>query len=119
MQRRTSKFAPASAAVAPKPSAKATTKAVPVETSKAKENAAPARRGSASGDNILGQSTPQPPSGGATLKKSDSKPNLKREKSDIFKSFAKAKPKPKEAEKSKESTPAPAEDGMLINFLLS
>lgn len=47
------------------------------------------------------------------MKKSDSKVPLKRNASDIFKSFAKAKPKAKEAEKSKESTPAPPEDGMF------
>lgn len=52
------------------------------------------------------QATPQPTTTG-TLKKSDSKPNLKREKSDIFKSFAKAKAK------SKESTPAPVEDAPM------
>lgn len=63
-------------------------------------------------ENKSGWSTPQS-SAGASLKKSDSKSNLKKDKSvgDIFKSFAKAKPKAKEAEKAKEL----AEDGMFIS----
>ncbi|KAF2658783.1 hypothetical protein K491DRAFT_766477 [Lophiostoma macrostomum CBS 122681] len=72
--------------------------------------AACARRGSASEDTGSGRSTPQPIPAGGTLKKSDSRSNMKKDKSDIFKSFAKAKPKQKEAAKSKDSTPAPPED---------
>lgn len=63
---------------------------------------------------MSGRSTPQPgPT--ATLKRSDSKSNTKKDKNvgDLFKSFAKAKPKTQGAEKSKESTPAPAEDEQM------
>lgn len=72
----------------------------------------PSRKGSASEASTPSQSTSQPAGATSTLKRSDSKPGAKKDKTagDIFKSFAKAKAKPKE-DKSKESTPAPVEDG--------
>ncbi|KAF2248777.1 hypothetical protein BU26DRAFT_518989 [Trematosphaeria pertusa] len=111
IKRRTTKYNPAPQKPATKPASKpsATTAA------KKEETAAPARRGSASEANISGRSTPQPGPTTASLKRSDSKSNVKKNMTagDIFKSFAKAKPKAKEAEKSKESTPAPAEDEQM------
>jgi DNA polymerase delta subunit 3 len=72
------------------------------------------RKGSDSEANTSGRSTPQP-GPAASLKRSDSKSNLKKEKNvgDLFKSFAKAKPKAKGADKSTESTPAPTEDEQM------
>ncbi|ORY09654.1 DNA polymerase subunit Cdc27 [Clohesyomyces aquaticus] len=110
IKRRTAKFAPAPAPGASKTAPKAASKP-PVTAAAKEEQAKPAsRRGSMSEDNSSRQPTPQPSSSSGTLKKSGSKPNLKRDTSDIFKSFAKAKAKPKEAAKSKESTPAPIPD---------
>ncbi|KAF2188172.1 hypothetical protein K469DRAFT_737542 [Zopfia rhizophila CBS 207.26] len=109
IKRRTAKFAPPPSA-APKSAPKTAVKPSAAGPSKEKETAATATRGSTSEDNTSARSTPQSSSGSNTLKKSDSKSNLKRDRSDIFRSFAKAKAKPKEAEKSKESTPAPPED---------
>jgi DNA polymerase delta subunit 3 len=113
IKKRVAKFAPAPPTVAktaPKPAVKPSVGAQPKE-----KEATAARRGSVSGDNTSERSTPQPTVAGAkTVKKTDSKANLKRSTSDIFKSFAKSKPpKAKEAEKSKESTPVPPEDGKL------
>jgi DNA polymerase delta subunit 3 len=111
VKRRTTKYAPMASTtknVATKPTAKAAAHAASV-----KETIAPERRGSASEGNTSGRTTPQPV--GNTLKKSDSKSTLRREKSDIFKSFAKAKTKPKDAEVSQESTPAPIEDGKRVS----
>ncbi|KAF2121517.1 DNA polymerase subunit Cdc27 [Lophiotrema nucula] len=108
IKRRTAKFAPPPAAAAS--ASKAPAKPTAAMSAKEKEKAGLERRGSVSDANTLGRSTPQPTSASNTIKKSDSKPSLKRDKSDIFKSFAKSKPKAKEAEKSKESTPAPAAD---------
>ena len=111
LKRRTARFVPAPAA--------AISKAAPKQQSKENDvkqaEPAPVRRGSISGDNASREATPQAGPASNTLKKSDSKPNLKRDSSDIFKSFAKAKAKPKDV-KSKESTPAPAEDGMFSNY---
>jgi DNA polymerase delta subunit 3 len=117
LQRRTAKFAPAAAPVASKLAPKIEAKPSAAVTSKDKEKAAPARRGSASEDNVSGRSTPQPTTAANTLKKSESKASLRRENSDLFKSFAKAKPKARDQDKSKESTPAPVEDGMPLLFL--
>lgn len=111
-QRRTTKYTP----VPPKSTVKPTAAAAGAQK---EEGQKAARRGSASEDNTSGRSTPQPVAAVGSLKRSNSKTNLKKDKSvgDLFKSFAKAKPKAKEAEKSKESTPA-AEDGMF-NVLLN
>lgn len=80
----------------------------------------PSRKGSASEASTPSQSTSQPAGTTSTLKRSDSKPAAKKDKTagDIFKSFAKAKAKPKE-DKSKESTPAPVEDGTFPYFFSS
>ncbi|KAF2682124.1 hypothetical protein K458DRAFT_420066 [Lentithecium fluviatile CBS 122367] len=110
IKRRTTKYNPVPPKVPAKPTVKPTHAAAAVK----KEDASGLKRkGSVSEDNTSGQSTPQ--SGPVSLKKSDSKSNLKKDKSvgDLFKSFAKAKPKAKEAEKSKESTPAPVEDEQM------
>jgi DNA polymerase delta subunit 3 len=118
VKKRVAKFAPAppsaAAKVPPKPAAKPSAAAQPKE-----KEATAARRGSVPGDNTSERSTPQPTVvAPKTVKKTDSKVNLKRSTSDIFKSFAKSKPpKAKEADKSKESTPAPPEDGMLDVWL--
>lgn len=114
IKRRVAKFAPAPPAAAAKAALKPVAKPDVTAQLKEKETAA-ARRGSASGENTSGRSTPQPTvAGSKTVKKTDSKVNLKRSTSDIYKSFAKSKPpKAKEAEKSKESTPTPHEDGKL------
>jgi DNA polymerase delta subunit 3 len=77
-----------------------------VAATKKEEVIAPGRKGSASEDNASGRSTPQPAPAAtkSILKRTDSKPNVKKDKTvgDIFKSFAKAKPKAKEPEKPKE-----------------
>lgn len=110
IKRRIAKFAPAPAPKASTIAPKAASKPAAADKVQEKEKAAPLKRESASEENTSGRSTPQPSTTTNTLNKSDNKPNLKREKSDIFKSFAKAKAKPKAAEKSKESTPALTED---------
>ncbi|KAF1994816.1 hypothetical protein P154DRAFT_501321 [Amniculicola lignicola CBS 123094] len=110
IKRRTAKFAPPPPAGVPKAASKPAQKVVSTATSKAKDTAAPARRGSASEDNTSGRSTPQLAPAAGSLKRSDSKPNLKRDKSDIFKSFAKTKPK------QKEPTPAPVEDDPMLGM---
>ncbi|KAF2473939.1 uncharacterized protein BDR25DRAFT_332677 [Lindgomyces ingoldianus] len=104
--RRIAKFAPAPVPAASKPTVSA--------LSKEEEAKLLARRGSVSEDNTSAMSTPQPTPSSSALKKSNSRPNLKRDNSDIFKSFAKAKAKPKAAEKLKEPTPPPVEDGTFL-----
>ncbi|KAF2265785.1 hypothetical protein CC78DRAFT_578958 [Lojkania enalia] len=108
IKKRTAKYTPA-LTTTQKPASEAAAKPAATPTIK-KEAASPERRGTVLEDNTLGRSTSQPASASNVLKKSNSKPNLKRDTSDIFKSFAKAKPKAKDAEESKESTPAPPED---------
>jgi hypothetical protein len=119
VQRRTTKYAPPAATAKVQPAApKLAAKHTPVTQPK-KENSLPSRKESASETNTPGQSASQSAPTVGTLKRSDSKPGAKKDKTagDIFKSFAKAKAKPKE-DKSKESTPAPVEDGMLFCCLL-
>ncbi|KAF2129524.1 hypothetical protein P153DRAFT_366912 [Dothidotthia symphoricarpi CBS 119687] len=122
VKRRTVKYAPPAAAPAPKtaatPAAKPLAKSIVVAQTKKKEPSAPASKGSVSGDNTSGRSTPQPAPGPSTLRRSDSKSGAKKDTAagDIFKSFAKAKAKPKEAAKSKESTPAPVEDEPMLGM---
>ncbi|KAF2855579.1 hypothetical protein T440DRAFT_158272 [Plenodomus tracheiphilus IPT5] len=115
IQRRTAKYAPPVPVVTAKSSAKPAAKPAPVPSTKEKGTTALVQTGSASEDNNSGQSTPQPSTGSSTLKRSDSKSGVKKDKTagDIFKSFAKAKAKPKETAKSNESTPAPAEDDAM------
>ncbi|KAF2708781.1 hypothetical protein K504DRAFT_288921 [Pleomassaria siparia CBS 279.74] len=110
IKRRDAKFAPP----APKAAPKAAPKPSVAAPAKGKDVSGLGRRGSVSEDNASGRPTPQTTAGiPKALKKSDSQATLKRNTSDIFKSFAKAKPKAKEAEKSKESTPAPPEDDQM------
>ncbi|KAF2272996.1 uncharacterized protein EI97DRAFT_482913 [Westerdykella ornata] len=112
--RRTGKYVPPPTTASTKPLAsktapKAESKA-PAHPSEEKSKAALISKGNVSED-TSGRSTPQPVAKTTTtLKKSDSKPNLRKDASDIFKSFAKAKAKPKSAGASKDSTPAPAND---------
>ncbi|KAF2829352.1 hypothetical protein CC86DRAFT_444450 [Ophiobolus disseminans] len=116
IKRRTRKFGPPPAAstskAAAKPATKPAAKPSAATQSKAKETAAPARRGSASEDNASGRSTPRSSAGTSTLKRADSKSGAKKSQTagDLFKSFAKSKPKAKDADRSQESTPAPVED---------
>ncbi|KAF2800114.1 hypothetical protein K505DRAFT_264560 [Melanomma pulvis-pyrius CBS 109.77] len=114
IKRRVAKYSPPLPATASKAAPKPAPKPSVTTQPKGNDVAGLVRRGSASEDNTSGRSTPQPTVGASnTLKKSDSKVPLKRNVSDIFKSFAKAKPKAKEAEKSKETTPAPPEDDQM------
>lgn len=115
MQRRTAKYAPPAPVATAKPSVKPAAKPAQTLVAKQKDASAAARGGSASEDNNSGRSTPQPSAGTSTLKRTDSKSGIKKDKTagDIFKSFAKSKAKPKEAEKVKEATPASVEDGMI------
>ncbi|KAF2739052.1 hypothetical protein EJ04DRAFT_9181 [Polyplosphaeria fusca] len=109
VKRRTTKYAPPNVVPAQTATLKPTTKAAAPSLA-SKETSGPEGSGSVSEGNTSGRSTPQPTLS-ATSKKSDAKSTLRKDKSDIFKSFAKAKPKLKEAGLAKESTPAPAEDG--------
>lgn len=103
IKRRTTKYNPAP----PKAAAKPTVKPTSAASAAKKEISDSKAKGKEPDENKSGRSTPQP-GAPAPLKRSDSKSNLKRDKSvgDIFKSFAKAKPKAKAADKA-------AEDGML------
>lgn len=95
------------AVIVPKAAPTAITKpSLAVTASKKEAVSAPAHQGSASDDKKSARSAPGPAA--PSLKRSDSKSNVKIEKSagDIFKSFAKAKPKAKAADK-----PTAAEDG--------
>ncbi|KAJ4301437.1 hypothetical protein N0V90_003529 [Kalmusia sp. IMI 367209] len=104
VKRRTTHYTPAGPRSAPKATVKPT---AAVKEEKKEAKVAPAKKGSAPEENKSGRSTPQP-GAAPSLKRSDSKSNLKKEQSagDLFKSFAKAKPKAKEAEKSKEEDDA-------------
>lgn len=115
VQRRTAKYAPPAPTATAKSTVKPAAKTTPMTSAKSKETVVPVRRGSASEDNNSGQSTSHPSTDSNTVKRSDSKPGMMKDKSagDIFKSFAKAKGKPKETAKSRESTPAPIEDDAM------
>ncbi|KAH7115980.1 DNA polymerase subunit Cdc27 [Dendryphion nanum] len=124
IKRRTAKFVPKPTAAASKYTAQPTVKPAAKPASKpnaasifgSKAQATSVKKGGKSEDDGSDRSAPPPAAAVNTLKKSDSKPNLKREKSSILNSFAKAKPKAKEAEKSKESTPAPPEDEPMLGM---
>ncbi|KAL6710288.1 hypothetical protein ACN47E_009234 [Coniothyrium glycines] len=116
IKRRTAKYAPPPVAASTTKSApKVVAKPAAAPTTKNTDSPAPTRPDSASGDNASGRSTPQPGPGPSTLKRSDSKSGLKKDKTvgDIFKSFAKSKVKSKEETKSEESTPAPVDDDIM------
>ncbi|KAF1846787.1 uncharacterized protein K460DRAFT_367533 [Cucurbitaria berberidis CBS 394.84] len=117
IKRRTAKYTPLTSSLNSNAIAKhvATPPVKPDAMAQAKESEKPVLSRKGSGvENTSGRSTPQPAASTSTLKRSDSKSGIKKDKTagDIFKSFAKSKSKPKEAEKPQESASAPIEDAM-------
>ncbi|KAJ5315505.1 DNA polymerase subunit Cdc27 [Penicillium atrosanguineum] len=100
---------PPAAALAPKTKTEST-----VPAKRPFEKSAPTTKPQAKAEETTSQ--PTSASNSQTSSKTAAKPAPKREKSNLFSSFAKAKPKPKAATPAESATPSGAEDGKLSQF---